>query len=96
MNIYESPIFTVTFNDKLLHLVLDTGATSSLISEQKCKELELHIYPTLHRAIQVDGAKLNVVGEIHTMVKRDKIELKFSAIVVRTMATEALGEQDST
>ena len=28
---------------------------------------------------------------IHTMVKRDKIELKFSAIVVRTVATEALG-----
>ena len=75
----------------MLHLVLDTGATSSLISEKKCNELGLHIYPTLHRAIQVDGAKLNVVGEIHTTVNRDKLELKFSAIVVKTMATEALG-----
>ena len=39
----------------------------------------------------MDGAKLNVVCEIHTVVKRDKLELKFSNIVVRTMATEALG-----
>ena len=75
----------------MLHLVLDTGATSSLIRKKKCNELGLHIYPTLHWAIQVDGAKLNVVGEIHTTVNRDKLELKFSAIVVKTMATEALG-----
>ena len=38
----------------------------------------------------MDGAKLDVVGEIHTMVTRDKLQLKFSALVVRNMATEAL------
>ena len=32
INIYESPIFTVKFNNSLLHLVLDTGATASLIA----------------------------------------------------------------
>ena len=38
----------------------------------------------------MDGAKLDVMGEIHTMVTRDKLQLKFSALVVRNMSTEAL------
>ena len=66
------------------------GATASLISESKCKKLDIHIYPTLHQAVQVDGSKLKVVGEIHSVVERDKLKLAFSALVVRNMAAEAL------
>ena len=71
--------------------MLDTGAMSSLISEDKCRELNIHIQPTKHKAVQVDGAKLDVTGEIHTVVFRDKLTLTFSALVVRKMGTEALG-----
>ena len=70
----------MTINNKLLHLVLDTGAMSSLISEDKCKELSIHIQPTKHKAVQVDGAKLDVIGEVHTLVFRDKLTLTFSAL----------------
>ena len=73
-------------------MILDIGTTSSLISEGKCKELNIHIYPTFYRAIQGDRVNLNIIGEIHTTVKRDKLELKFSAIVVKTLVTEALAE----
>ena len=71
-------------------MVLDTGATASLISKRKCEELNIPIHPTLHKAIQVNGEKLDVIGEIHAHVWRDKIDLKFSALVVKNMATEAL------
>ena len=77
-------------NNTLLHLVLDTGATASLIKEDKCKELKIPIHPTIHRAVQVDGNKLDVVGEIHIKVNRDKLELTFSALVVKIMSTDVL------
>ena len=67
INIYESPIFSVTFRNKTIHIVLDTGATASLISLAKVKELKLKILPTVHRAVQVGGvADLKVLGEVHT------------------------------
>ena len=68
----------VRYSNSILHLVLDTGATASLFSKKKCEELNIPILPTLHKAIQVNGEKLNVVGERHTNVWRDKLELKFS------------------
>ena len=77
-------------NKDLLHLVLDTGAMASLIKESKCNELNIPIHPTIHRAVQVDGNKLDVVGEIHIKVNRDKLELAFSALVVKIMYTDVL------
>ena len=67
INIYESPILTATYKSKTVHLVLDTGATASLISLSKATELKLTILPTTHKAVQVDGiSDLKLLGEIHT------------------------------
>ena len=88
--IYESPIFSVQVNNNLLHLILDNGATASLIKEKKCKELNITIHLTINRAVQVDGNRLDIVGEIHIMVNRDKLKLIFSAVVVKTMSTDML------
>ena len=41
INIYDSPILTVTKGKHTVHLVLDTGATASLISLEKASELKL-------------------------------------------------------
>ena len=38
----------------------------------------------------MDGANLDVIGEVHAIVYRDKLELTFSALVVKNMATDAL------
>ena len=43
INIYDSPIFTVTKNGVTVHIILDTGATTSLVSLSKAKELNLPI-----------------------------------------------------
>ena len=67
INVFESPILTVQKDGKNVHIVLDTGATASLISLDKAKELGLKILPTAHKALQVDGiSDLKVLGEVHT------------------------------
>ena len=40
--------------------------------------------------MQVDRKKLDVEGEIHIKVNRDKLELTFSALVIKTMSTDTL------
>jgi hypothetical protein len=90
VNIYESPIFSVEVNNAVLHLVMDIGATANLISERMCKELDIPVFSTGHKAIQANGTELEVTGEIHTVVTRDKLELKFNALVIKKMATKAL------
>ena len=92
INIYESPILSVTRKDKTVHIVLDTGATASLISLAKANELKLKILPTIHRAVQVDGVSdLKVLGEIHTEFQRGNLTLQFSALVVNELGTDLLG-----
>ena len=46
INIYDSPIFTVNKNGITVHIILDTGATTSLVSLSKAKELNLPTDPT--------------------------------------------------
>ena len=92
INIYESPILSVNHELKTVHIVLDTGATASLISKSKTDELKLKIYPTQHRAVQVDGvSNLKVLGEIHTEFKRGNLKLLFNALVVNELGTDLLG-----
>ena len=92
INIYESPILSATSNMKTVHIVLDTGATASLISAAKASELKLKIFPTIHRAVQVDGiSNLKVLGEVHTEFTRGSLSLHFSGLVVNKLGTEILG-----
>ena len=90
INIYESPILSAKHNNSIVHLVLDTGATASLIKRSKCKELGIKILPTIHKAVQIDGTDLSVVGEIHVTFTRDSINLYFSALVVEDMCCDIL------
>ena len=69
---------------------MDTGATSSLIKISVCRLLNVQIHPTLHRAIQLDGADLEILGEVHFIVTRGKLSLSFNALVVKNMATDIL------
>ena len=92
INVFESPILTVQKDGKNLHIVLDTGATASLISLDKAKELGLKILPTAHKALQVDGiSDLKVLGEVHTQFNRGAICLTFSGLVVNKLGTDILG-----
>ena len=91
VNIHESPILAVTYLGKTVYLVLDTGATASLITLKKVKSLNLQIYRTSHKAIQVDGeSPLPVLGEVHTTFYRGGLKLTFSGLVVATLGVDIL------
>ena len=72
-------------------MLLDTGATSSAISENKAKELKLKIFPTKHKLVQIDESYLSVCGEILTLYYRDNLEFKCSALVVKKMGFDIIG-----
>ena len=92
INIYESPILTAKHGNTAVHCVLDSGATASLISLRKAKQLKLMISPTSHRAIQVDGiSDLKILGEVHTHFTRGDLKLFFNALVVNKLGTDILG-----
>ena len=75
-----------------VHIVLDSGATASLICAPEAERLKLKIWPTLHRAVQVDGVTgLKVLGEVHTEFRRGDLTLTFDALVVNKLGTLVLG-----
>ena len=48
------------------------------------------MHPTAHKAVQIDGTKLSVVGEIHVTFNRDSVSLTFSALVVNDTCCDIL------
>ena len=91
MSITESPILAASYFDQTVYLVLDTGATASLISLRQAQSLNLKIYPTSHKAIQVDGeSDLPITGEVHTVFKRGSASLTFNALVVKHLSVDIL------
>ena len=91
VSITESPILAASYHNETVYLVLDTGATASLISLRQAKALNLRIFPTTHKAIQVDGeSDLPIAGEVHTSFKRGSVQLRFNALVVNHLSVDIL------
>ena len=57
VNIEPSPQFNVKIQDIIITMIMDTGATGSMISVNLCEQIGLKIHPSPHSAIQADGDK---------------------------------------
>ena len=79
------------YDNILCFVLLDTGATSSAVSFKKVTELNLQIFPTKNRLVQVDESYLEVCGEVHFTLHRDNLPLKFSALAVKKMGFDIIG-----
>ena len=92
VNIIESPILACTAkSNRTVYLLLDTGATASIMSNKMAKLLNIPVYNTNHRAVQVDGeSHLPVLGEVHTHFTRGSIKLQFSGLVVDQLGVDIL------
>ena len=91
VNIHESPILACSYQCQTIYLVLDTGATSSIITIRMAKLLNLHVEKTSHKAVQVDGeSQLPVLGEVHTTFSRGALKLHFSGLVVSRLGVDIL------
>ena len=79
------------YGSHTVYLLLDTGATASLITHKMATLLNLKIFKTGHRAIQVDGeSNLSMQGEVHTTFTRGSLSLKFSGLVVSSLGVDIL------
>ena len=79
--------------DSVLHITIDSGATVSIIIEKAAKRCGFTISRASQTACQADGySQLQVVGEIHSTVTRDKVTMPFEALVVKQLCNaECLG-----
>ena len=66
MQVCQSPTLKLYYKNKQLKVTLDTGATTSLITESICRSAGIPILPATQRAIQADGESyLPIIGEIN-------------------------------
>ena len=92
VNITESPILACSAaSNRTIYLLLDTGATASIMTQRMASILNIIVYKTSHKAVQVDGeSQLPVLGEVHTVFYRGSIKLHFSGLVVSQLGVDIL------
>ena len=88
-----SQILSVLFTENTVHITIDGGATVSFITVEKAKSMKMTIYETSQDAIQADGvSQLVIVGEVHEVFSRNKVNLTFDALVCENLnGTDILG-----
>ena len=85
-------MLTVFYNSIPINITLDSGATTSFITEKLCKKLCVKIKPNKQLARLGDGCTMIAsVGEIDVVLTRDKWSVKFRAIVVKYLNTDIYG-----
>ena len=90
-----SQILTVFENSKHenpIHIDLDSGATVNYCTEEEARRRGFKIYPNSQMSKLGDGVtKIKGVGEINVHFYRNKIKLKYSAIVCRELQSPFIG-----
>ena len=85
-----SPYFHAFYKHHPCKLLVDTGATSSLVSKTFLKAAGIAIKPTRHAARQVDHSSISIEGEIHISLSYGDLQLPIDALVVDTMDCDIL------
>ena len=86
----SSPYFHAFYQHHPAHIVIDTGATSSLISRSFVKRSGIIIQPTRHSARSVDKSTLKIHGEVKIQLNFGSIPLPVTALVVDTIDCDLL------
>ena len=77
------------YNSIPINITLDSGATTSFITEKLCKKLNIKILPNKQLARLGDGCTIIAsVGEIDVSFTRQKWSVRFCAIVVKSLNTD--------
>ena len=87
-----SQILTVSYNDKILNVTLDSGATVSYLRKDKALELKLPILPNNQLALLADmKTRMKSLGEVDFLVSVDNIQLRLRALVMENLQAECFG-----
>ena len=85
-------VLTVYYDTIPVNITIDSGATTSFITEKVCNELKIEMKPTGKLIRLGDGCTtLAAIGEIDTTFHREKWTVVFRAIVVKTLSSDIYG-----
>ena len=85
------PLTFMLSTDTPCHIVIDTGATSSLISKSFLKLAGITTKPTFYSARTVDKSSLNLQGEVSINIQFGNMNLPITALVVTSLDCDILG-----
>ena len=85
-----SPYFYAFYKHHPCKLLIDTGATSSLVSKSFLQSTGIKAKPTRHAARQVDRSSIVIQGEIHITLSYGNLQLPIDALVVDSMDCDIL------
>ena len=87
----SSPYFYAFYGHTPCHIVVDTGANSSLVSLKFLRQAGINTKPTNHSARSVDKSSLNLLGEVHLTLQFGNLDLPITALVVDSLDCDFLG-----
>ena len=85
-----SPSFYAFYEHHPCKCIIDTGATSSLISAALLQIANIKLKPTRHAARQVDRSSIALKGEIHITLSYGDLMLPIDALVVDALDRDIL------
>ena len=86
----SSPFFYAFYKHSNCKIVIDTGATSSLVSENFVKRAGIKQYPTSHAARQIDKSPLKLLGEVKFVLSFKDFDLPIEALVTNSLDCDIL------
>ena len=91
VDVIQSPVLNCYYNNHPVKLIIDTGATTNLVTKAFAQSVNIPIKPSSQLAYQADGlTPLEVVGEIHCSLTRGDNTLFLNALVVNRLDTPVL------
>ena len=85
-----SPTIYTFYRHIVCKILIDSGATSSMVSLAFVQRANLKVYPATQSARQLDKSRIGVKGECKFVVTFGKLELKVEALITDTMDCDVL------
>ena len=90
-DVLSSPFFYAFYKHHIVKILIDSGATSSLISNKFAQRVGLHVQATDHGAKQLDKSPLPVSGEVSFSIAFGDMILSVDGLVNSQLDYDILG-----
>ena len=87
---HSSPYFFAYYKHQPCKIVIDTGATSSIVSQSFTQRAKIIVRPTTHAARQIDKTPLKVLGEVKFNISFRDFTLPIEALVTNSLDCDIL------
>ena len=85
-----SPFFFAFYKHHRCHVVIDTGATSSVVSQSFANHSGVAVKSTLHSVRSADKSSLPILGKVHFTLNFGNLNLPITALVIEKLDCDIL------